>query len=113
MVNNSIIIIIIIIIIIYSLLLLLLLCQKSPTDQLIYIYKSLNGAKIFNALERRGRVVPSDAKKCQLLSMGALSTITYKNYTIHISLTLNTNNNINGKLCTNKRFKSYVNTKYH
>ena len=34
-------------------------------------------------------VAPSDAKSC-LLSMGALSTITYKNYTRHIIIILNT-----------------------
>ena len=58
-------------------------------------------------------VASSDAKSC-LLSMRALSTITYiqklqyscKHYT-------NTDNNINKKLCTDKRFKSYINTKYH
>ena len=33
------------------------------------------------------RVAPSDAKSC-LPSMVALSTITYKTYTIHISFTL-------------------------
>ena len=33
------------------------------------------------------RVTPSDAKSC-LLSMRALSTITYKNYAMHIITTL-------------------------
>ena len=35
--------------------------------------------------------------------------ITYKNYTIHISITI-MQIIINRKLCTNESFKSYVNT---
>ena len=75
----------------------------------------MSGHKFWNRRRRRTFINlyrSGFKRKSCLLSMGALNNnvlkqhFTYKHYT-------NTGNNINRKLYTNKRFKSYVNTKYH